>query len=60
MDAVVIMNDARKFRNLNLEDLAEKLRTKIIVDGRGLVNPEEAKKREFIYYGVGRPLETKK
>ena len=59
MDAVVIMNDAREFRNLDLDDLATKLRTRVIVDGRGLVDPREARKRQFIYYGVGRPLKTK-
>ena len=54
MDAIVIMNDAKDFKNLNLEEMASKLRTKIIIDGRGIVNKKFAEKLGFIYMGVGR------
>ncbi len=52
MDIIVIMNDAREFRNLNLENL--NMRHKIIVDGRGLVDMKKAKELGYIYLGVGR------
>ncbi len=54
MDVIVIMNDAREFRNLNLEDIARKMRHRIIVDGRGIVDKKKAKSLGFIYFGVGR------
>ncbi len=52
MDVIVIMNDAKEFKELNLKDL--KMRHRIIVDGRGIVDPKDAKSEGFIYMGVGR------
>ncbi len=52
MDIIVIMNDAREFKNLNLENI--NMRHKIIVDGRGLVDKKKAKELGYIYLGVGR------
>jgi len=49
-----IMNDAKEFKNLDLQALANKLRKKIIIDGRGIVDKRFAKKLGFIYMGVGR------
>jgi len=49
-----IMNDAKEFKSLNLQALANKLRKKIIIDGRGIVNKKFAEKLGFIYMGVGR------
>ena len=54
MDIIVIMNDAKEFKELNLEKIAEKMKHKIIVDGRGIVDKEKAKELGFIYLGVGR------
>ncbi len=54
MDALVIMNDAEEFKNLNLEKIAKKMRNKIIIDGRGIIDKEKAKCAGFLYMGVGR------
>ncbi len=54
MDIIVIMNDAREFKNLDLKKIANAMRCKIIVDGRGIVDREKAKSLGFIYLGVGR------
>ncbi|NPA74677.1 MAG: nucleotide sugar dehydrogenase [Euryarchaeota archaeon] len=54
MNVVVIMNDAREFKALNLKEIGAKMRNKIIVDGRGIINKDEAKREGFIYMGVGR------
>ena len=54
MDIVVVMNDAKEFKALNLEHLAKSMRHRIIVDGRGIVDKEKAKSLGFIYLGVGR------
>ncbi len=53
MDIIVIMNDAREFKNLDIENL--NMRHKIIVDGRGIINKDRAKELGYIYFGVGRP-----
>ena len=52
MDIIVIMNDAREFKNLDIGNL--NMRHKIIVDGRGLVDKKRAKELGYIYLGVGR------
>ena len=52
MDAIVIMNDANEFKNLNIEKL--NMRHRIIVDGRGLIDKQKAQKLGFVYMGVGR------
>lgn len=52
MDIIVIMNDAREFKNLDIDNL--NMRHKIIVDGRGLVDKKRAKELGYIYLGVGR------
>ncbi|AGB04694.1 nucleotide sugar dehydrogenase [Aciduliprofundum sp. MAR08-339] len=54
VDIIVIMNDAKEFKELNLDDLAKSMRNKIIVDGRGIVDKERAKSLGFVYMGVGR------
>lgn len=52
-DAVVIVTDHPEFKNLDLEKLAKLMRRKIIVDGRRAVDPYNAYRAGFRYYGVG-------
>ncbi len=54
MDAIVIMNDSHEFRSIDLEDIGKRMRTKIVVDGRNLLMREDARKFDFIYYGIGK------
>ncbi|CAB50075.1 nucleotide sugar dehydrogenase [Pyrococcus abyssi] len=54
VDAIVIVTDHREFKTLDLKEIAAEVRTKVIVDGRNVIHPEEAKKLGFIYKGVGR------
>lgn len=54
IDAIVITADHREFRELNLERLAGEMRTKVIVDGRNVLDPKEAQKHGFAYLRVGR------
>ncbi len=53
MDAVVIMNDAAEFRSLDIRELERKMRTKVIVDGRGLISRKDAEQSGFTYRGIG-------
>ena len=53
IDAIVITADHREFKELDLEEIAKQVRTKIIVDGRNVIEPEKAKKAGFVYRRVG-------
>lgn len=53
IDAIVITADHREFKELNLERLAGEMRTKVIVDGRNVLDPEKARKYGFRYLKVG-------
>jgi len=52
-DVVVIVTDHPEFKNLSLENIAKLVRHKIIVDGRRVVEPHQAVKHGFRYYGIG-------
>ncbi len=54
MDLIVMMNDSKEFKNLDLENIAKEMSHKIIVDGRGIVDKKKAKELGYIYLGVGR------
>lgn len=52
-DVVVIVTDHPEFKNIDLEGLAKLMRRRIIVDGRRVVDPYNAYRAGFRYYGVG-------
>jgi UDP-N-acetyl-D-mannosaminuronic acid dehydrogenase len=52
-DAVVIVTDHPEFKRLDLDKMRRLMRHRIIVDGRRVVEPYEAVKRGFRYYGIG-------
>lgn len=52
-DNIVIVTDHPEFRKLNFSRIASLVRRKIIVDGRRVVEPYEAYKYGFKYYGIG-------
>ena len=52
-DCLVVMTKHREYRELELDCIASMMRTKTIVDGRGLFDPEECIEKGFIYRGVG-------
>ncbi|NJE05550.1 nucleotide sugar dehydrogenase [Thermococcus sp. M36] len=54
IDAIVITADHREFKELDLERLTREMRSKVIVDGRNVLKPEEAQKHGFVYLRVGR------
>ena len=54
VDAIVITADHREFKELNLERIAEEVRSRVVVDGRNVVDAEKAKKHGFIYLRVGK------
>ena len=53
-DCIAIITDHAEFKNLNLEEIRALMNDKpAIIDGRRIVNPYEAEKLGFIYYGIG-------
>jgi UDPglucose 6-dehydrogenase len=53
-DALVLVTEWHELRHPNLVKLAATMRTKVLVDGRNVWSPSEARKAGFTYYGIGR------
>jgi len=54
-DAVVLVTEWPEFRELDLGELARRMRGRLLVDGRNFLDPEAARSAGLIYEGVGRP-----
>jgi UDPglucose 6-dehydrogenase len=54
-DAAVIVTEWDELRDLARSEVRDAMRNPLIVDGRNLLDPAEARKAGFIYEGVGRP-----
>jgi len=52
-DIVVIVTDHPEFKALDLEGIAKLVRHRVVVDGRRVVEPYQATKYGFRYYGIG-------
>jgi UDP-N-acetyl-D-mannosaminuronic acid dehydrogenase len=52
-DAIVIVTDHPEFKNIDLDVIGRIMRHKIIIDGRRVIEPYQAVKHGFRYYGVG-------
>jgi UDPglucose 6-dehydrogenase len=55
-DALVLVTEWPEFANLNLRDLAGRMASPILVDGRNLFHPERAREAGFDYAGIGRAV----
>ncbi len=53
-DALVIVTEWNEFRNPNFEQIAGKVRDKVIFDGRNIYDPDRMRENGFTYYGIGR------
>ena len=53
-DAVLLATEWQFYRQLDLKHLAHVMRTPILLDGRNIYAPKDAKAAGFIYMGVGR------
>lgn len=53
-DAVVVATEWQLYRQIDLKRLAHVMRTPILLDGRNIYAPKEARGAGFIYMGVGR------
>ncbi|MGB0715121.1 MAG: UDP-glucose dehydrogenase family protein [Phycisphaerae bacterium] len=57
-DALVIFTDWNRFRTPDFDQIAAKLKTRIIFDGRNMYDPETLAKRGFHYHCIGRQPTT--
>lgn len=53
-DALVLVTEWPEFAGLNLTDLAARMNSPVLIDGRNLFSPEKARAAGFDYTGVGR------
>ncbi len=54
-DAVAIVTEWPRFKSLDLRRVKKLMRTAVLLDGRNLFDPEQARALGFDYAGVGRP-----
>ena len=53
MDCAVILTDHQEFKEYDWQQIGSKIRSKIIVDGRQIVEPTKVRELGFIYKGIG-------
>ncbi|MDP9377167.1 MAG: UDP-glucose/GDP-mannose dehydrogenase family protein [Actinomycetota bacterium] len=54
-DAVVLVTEWEEFADLDLREMAQKMRGSLLVDGRNLFDPEVALQAGLVYEAIGRP-----
>ena len=54
VDAMVLMTEWSDFRLPSFGKMSKIMRGKVIFDGRNIYDPEEIRKNNFIYFGIGR------
>jgi len=52
-DVMLIVTDHPEFKNIDLEAIGRLMRNRIIVDGRRIIEPHQALRYGFRYYGIG-------
>jgi UDPglucose 6-dehydrogenase len=53
-DALVLVTEWHELRHPDLEKLKAKMRSLVLVDGRNVWSPADARRAGFTYYGIGR------
>jgi len=54
-DVIVTVTKHKDYYNIDLNKIKNKMRTKVIVDGRNIFNKEKCERIGFIYKGIGKP-----
>ncbi len=55
-DALLIATEWPEYRNPDFQEMAKRLRNKLIFDGRNLFDLEQIRELGFIYYSIGRQI----
>jgi UDPglucose 6-dehydrogenase len=54
VNAIMLLTDWKIFWNLDLRSIAKLMRTPLLLDGRNIYDPEQARTSGLIYSGIGR------
>ena len=57
-DALVLITDWEEYQNMDLKALAKRMNTPLLIDGRNIYAPEEARAAGFHYIGIGRRFDS--
>ena len=55
-DGAVLVTEWPELRELDWASAAARMRNRVLVDGRNLLDPEELRSHGFVYEGIGRPI----
>jgi UDPglucose 6-dehydrogenase len=55
-DGAVIVTEWPELREVDWAAARERMRGRVLVDGRNLLDPDEMRKLGFVYEGIGRPI----
>ncbi len=53
-DALALCTEWRQFRAPDFDEMAQRLKTPVIFDGRNIYDPDELREKGWVYYGIGR------
>ena len=56
IDAIIVATDHKEFKEIDWEKIGKKMRSKILIDGRHVVNPDNVNKAGFVFYEIGMNL----
>ncbi len=56
-DALVLVTEWNEFKNLDLERVRDLMRQPVLIDGRNIYDPTQAREAGFRYSGIGRGFE---
>ena len=56
VDAAVVVTEWPEIRDLDWGAAGARMRTRVVVDGRNLLDPEGMRRLGFVYEGIGRPV----
>lgn len=57
-DAAVIVTEWDEVKRFPYDDAARVMKTAVLVDGRNILDPAEARRNQFVYESIGRPSLT--
>jgi UDPglucose 6-dehydrogenase len=57
-DCLAIVTEWGDFRRPDFDEMARRMRSPTIFDGRNLYSPAEMRSRGFVYHSIGRPAAT--
>ncbi len=58
-DCLIFLTDHKMFKSINIEELIEKMKEKIIVDGRNIFDRETCERKGIHYFAIGKPIKKR-